>query len=359
LATATSTAPQPVVADEPDTLGLPLRNDVFVLAAGVASHKYATVPTCPFAGADAESVSATMLSRFAGRVPPVNVRTIVDTAATYLDIRKGLRWLGSQARAANGLAFFFFSGHGMTLSVAADGKPERFLVPYDCDPSDLAITGLPVGSVMAALSGLGNARAFVAFDACFSGSGRSLVVPGERAVVVRRREPARRPEVPQPLAVLSACGSDEVAIDDSAAGHGLFSRYLIEALSGRADDCGNADGWVEPAEILRFVTDSVVPRAMQLSGADQHPELSGSAVGALITPNVRQLIAAARAKRIRRLSDALASGAISNEQFDCALGEIRSGRCGGILNLFLDGKLSSEDFGRLYSTPAATSSGSD
>ena len=132
----------------------------------------------------------------------------------------------------------FYSGHG------APGRDdgEGYLLPVDVPARSAQDEGYPIAALYDTLAALRSASgrsarsARVYLDACFSGMSQrgSVFVGVSPAFPV-----AALPEnVADGVAVLSAGGPQEFASWDEDAGHGMFTRHLLDALYG----AGDADG---------------------------------------------------------------------------------------------------------------------
>ena len=78
--------------------------------------------------------------------------------------------------------------------------------------------------------------------------------------------------------VITASGPNEVALELPALGHGIFTYYLLEGLSGKADR--NGDGIVTVSELYEYVEDQVDRRA-RAAGGRQRPMMKGEIEGTL------------------------------------------------------------------------------
>ena len=117
-----------------------------------------------------------------------------------------------------------------------------YLLPVDADPDRLHSTGIPMSEVRDIASLIPAKHIFFAIDACYSGlvSQRSAVatnptdaVDPNQLVRGRLRE------------ILTAGERDQPVVEE--AGHGLFTRRLVEGLSGEADFAPR-DDWFVAAE---------------------------------------------------------------------------------------------------------------
>jgi uncharacterized caspase-like protein len=76
--------------------------------------------------------------------------------------------------------------------------------------------------------------------------------------------------------VFKASDRDQKAIQDPEYGIGLFTRYLIEGLAGKADEApiGNDDKRIDTVELYVYTADSVRTAARKSFGMEQKPLLS-------------------------------------------------------------------------------------
>jgi uncharacterized caspase-like protein len=85
------------------------------------------------------------------------------------------------------------------------------------------------------------------------------------------------PAEPVPgLAVFKASDRDQKAIQDPEYGIGLFTRYMIEGLAGKADETpiGNGDSQIDTVELFVYTADQVRTTARKSFGMEQKPLLS-------------------------------------------------------------------------------------
>jgi hypothetical protein len=85
-------------------------------------------------------------------------------------------------------------------------------------------------------------------------------------------------EIPQvSFTVVSAARIDQVASWDKEAKHGLFTKYLLEALYGGADSkrYGNGDSRITLSEIKVYLDREMTYAARRHYGRDQKAMVSG------------------------------------------------------------------------------------
>ena len=76
--------------------------------------------------------------------------------------------------------------------------------------------------------------------------------------------------------MFKASDRDQRTIQDPEYGIGLFTRYLIEGLAGRADEApiGNGDKRIDTVELYVYTSDMVRTAARKSFGLEQKPMLS-------------------------------------------------------------------------------------
>lgn len=199
----------------------------FALIVGVGNYK--NLPAADYATNDARDMAGAL---GALGVPEENVVVLTDAKATLSEVSKYVEeWLPRRV-SKDSRVYFYFSGHG-----APDVKDgSAYLMPWDGDAAFVKSTGFPLTRLYAALSDLPVTRVVAMIDSCFSGAGgRSVLVAGVRPLVT-----VQLPKVSSPkISVLTASESEEIAGSFPERGHGLFSYYVLQGLSGSAKPEGS------------------------------------------------------------------------------------------------------------------------
>ncbi len=131
---------------------------------------------------------------------------------------------------------FYFSGRGWATDLGV------YLVTVDGEPDE---EGFDLGLLRRAVTKLAPeaATVVVILDCCHSGAAsvRQLPAAGLSAAGIEARSEdiaAIMRSLPQGRVVIAACRGDQVAYEDSALGHGVFTSSLLEGLLGEAADHG-------------------------------------------------------------------------------------------------------------------------
>ncbi len=258
----------------------PKRRNVWAVVIGV--NDYPKLPKLKYAVNDAEAFYRLLVTE--NRVPPENVTLLLNEKASLVNLRSILGTRIKGAARENDMVIIFFAGHGATerdaTSPDGDGL-EKYLLPYDTDPSDLYTTAMPMVEVGRILNRIRSERLVFIADACYSGGsgGRTVSITGMRANIADGfldRIAGGRGKV-----IITASAANEVSVEKDELGHGVFTYYLLEGLRGKADL--DQDSMITVDEAYRYVYDQV-PRA---TAQEQHPVKKGSVEGSLVLSIVR------------------------------------------------------------------------
>ena len=248
------------------------RPDAIAVIIGNRDYSNRDVPPVEFAVRDARAVR--QYAEVALGVRPENI--IYAENATQSVFR---RIFGAEGTEGGQLAdyvkpgrsdvFVFYSGHG--APTLKGGK--AYLVPSDGDPTYITATGYSVDALYEGLSKIGAKSVFVAMDACFSGSSASggMLIKNASPAMLKVSDPIFK--IPNGI-VLSASAADQISSWETQRRHGLFTYYLLAALSGEAD--ADADKKVTLSEVETYLAENV-EYAARRQGRKQNIQLRGKA----------------------------------------------------------------------------------
>lgn len=171
---------------------------------------------------------------------------------TSREIRRRLTEMAESAGGEDRLVFYF-SGHG----ILEDGQAV-LLCHGGWDARD-GSRHLYLSEVREILSGSRAARKLVIVDACHSGGKSGTVNGGVTAEgVAMAMAAADKGSDAFPVAWLVSCDANEKSWEDDETGHGLFTRYFLEAVGSKAELADtNYDGQLSLAEIHKFITTGI------------------------------------------------------------------------------------------------------
>jgi hypothetical protein len=169
-----------------------------------------------------------------------------------------------------GDVFIYVASHGM---VKEDDGKLVYLLPVDAKIDDLDKTAYGLPELYDNLGKTGARTTMLVLEANFAKNLDELIDPPN----LPELEVEAMPGNPVPgLAVFKASDRDQRAIQDPEYGIGLFTRYLIEGLAGRADESplGNGDKRIDTVELFIYTSDAVREAARKSFGLEQKPLLS-------------------------------------------------------------------------------------
>jgi hypothetical protein len=230
------------------------------------------VPPVDFADNDAEAMKRFFVNGLGVR--DNNIIDLRDVALAEMEAvlgndrtHKGRLWRWVRPHESD--VFVFYSGHG--VPGLKDGR--EYLLPVDGNPDSPEISGYPAELLYRNLGQLEARSVTVFLDTCFSGESPSG--PLVRSASGIRVAP-KKVSTP-PFTVLSASRKDQIASWDEESQHGLFTKHLIDALSGAADDerYGNNDNQITLSEIKIYLDREMTYAARRRWGREQEATVFG------------------------------------------------------------------------------------
>lgn len=210
----------------------------------------------------------------------INLRDVTraDMEAVFGNDRtpKGKLWQWVRPRKSD--VFVFYSGHG--VPGLKDGR--EYLWPVDGNLNTPEIFGYPLELLYRNLDQIEARSVTVFIDACFSGeSSRGTLIRGASGVRVTPKKIAE-----SSFTVISATSQGQVASWDDENGHGLFTKHLLDALKGAADEkpYGNGDGRVTLNEIKNYLDSEMTYAARRRYGREQQATVVGQPENVIVIP---------------------------------------------------------------------------
>ena len=250
---------------------------------GVGDYEQKQIPPLRFAVRDAEAVYEFLTTR--GGYAKERVVLLTDRTAvkpTLLNIKRALGDFLARQASRDDMVLIYFAGHGAPEIDVAGGESDglaKYLVPRDGDPESLYTTALPMDELQRIFARIAAERVVMLLDTCYSGTagGRTFTRMQVRATGLNDQFLERLTRS-RGRVIMTASGPNEVALELSKLGHGLFTYHVLEGLNGKADR--NGDGIVTVSELYEYVEDQV-DRAARLAGGRQRPLMKGEIEGTL------------------------------------------------------------------------------
>lgn len=244
-------------------LGAPVAKDTsapqkWAIIIGVGDYQDAGIGDLPNAVNDARAVRDMLVSMPDG-FPKENVMLLADgEAAERLPTRSNLiRFLNSRIglTGPQDTLFIYFAGHGTTEGNAL------YLMPTDATLADVGLSGYAFSELDKLVKDAPASKKVVILDACHSGTGRSTETFSPDAI--NELDKASRG-----IVIIASCSAAEKSYEMPNTGHGAFTYYLLEALTGKADE--NRDSAISADEAAMYTWDKTRRWASE-SGLKQTP----------------------------------------------------------------------------------------
>ncbi len=240
---------------------------------GVSEYADSRIPALRYAARDAKAVRDWLVSPRGGRYAPSDVTLLVDTEATYRNVREAL-FVWARRALPEDLLVVYLACHG---SPACPDDESLYLLPHDADYAKIAATALPMWDVRTALARRSRARRALVFaDVCHAeGVGEGFAVArrgvGGLCTSMVQRGLSQLPETAPGVAVVSSTLGTQLAQESErwGGGHGVFTHFLLEGLGGEADYDGDAR--VSMGELVPFLSEKV----RRATRDAQTPQVSG------------------------------------------------------------------------------------
>jgi len=250
---------------------------------GVGDYDNKSVPKLRFAESDADAMYRLLTTR-AGYARE-NVLLLTDKAPekpTLQNIRLALGDYLSRKTTRDDMVLIYYAGLGApevdASSKETDGQA-KYLIPRNVQPESLRRTAFAMEEMQGLVARIPAERVVLLLDTSYGGAagGRTFVPPNARPRSLSDQFLERLTKSRGRL-VITASGANEVALEPADLGHGLFTYYLLEGLSGKADR--NGDGIVTVSELYPYVEDQV-DRKSRAAGGRQRPVMKGDIEGTL------------------------------------------------------------------------------
>lgn len=255
----------------------------FVVCVGI--NKYQTVPKLRYAVNDADAM-AKALTKGLG-VEEDDLYLLLDEDATLQNIKHTLGVALRSRVSKQDTVVIYFSGHGApeedNTSPDKDGL-EKYLLPFDADLSSFYSTALPMKDVSEIFRRLPCQRLVFIADTCYSGAageGARTLSPPNKTFRALRMENTMKRVGGTGRVIMTASAGNEISQEREELGHGVFTYYVLQGLSGKADK--NRDRAITVTELFDYASTEVA----RATGNNQNPVLiDDEAVGDIVLSRV-------------------------------------------------------------------------
>ena len=249
----------------------PATNDTsaktYAMIIGISNYKF--IQPLDFADKDAGLFRDFLKSAGGGQLKVDDIFCLLNEDAKAANFWvKGMNWIRSKNLKKNDRLFIYMAGHGDAIN-----QDEYFFLTYDCNPAGDKNNYIITGNIQ-----LYNLKSRIAdwvrhgvevilvMDAC-----RSNELPGGSEG--QQTLNAAISEKNAGEIVMLATGAGQESLEDAniGTGHGLFTYYLVDGLSGLADTKGDADQKITFKELQSYVGSNVPIIAQEKYKKKQDP----------------------------------------------------------------------------------------
>lgn len=239
---------------------------IWAVVVGISKYQDKEI-NLEFADKDAQAFYGFLRSPSGGAVPDDRIELLTNRNATRAEI---IRAINQKLRLAfdDDEVVLYFACHGIPDEVSN----ELYFMSYDADRDNIAGTGVSQTDIQKAIGSARAKKVLLITDACHSGGlglAPAIAQRGDYASMTNRLL-LQLSEARDGVGILSASSTSEYSNEGKRwEGHGVFTYYLLNGLSGAADK--NNDGTVTLREIYEYVYDKVAHD----TETKQHPVLQG------------------------------------------------------------------------------------
>ncbi len=334
---APASEPQPAENELP-----PYREDAYAVVIGIDYKGRSDIPTLKYASSDAQDVYNILTDRRYGGIPKENTVLLLNENATRNNIVAALR----KIRTWDGYIYVYFSGHGAPVT-SGEKVTDALIVPYDSvlsDPDSLSDTAVRVSYIEDMVDNSNAKGVLVALDACFTGSGKSIVAKGGKPIVGMMAAPDIIKTVGSGRVIITSSAANQQSWeDDSEYKSGLFSHFFKEGLTGK----GGNGVWVTINDISEYIKSNVAKAAFRLKGQQQDPQVIGTG-DFTVSRNWEKSRLMDEETGKNKLKALFEKGLINSAQLSKGMDELKKPVKSKLMDAFLKGKIDEKSFGELY-----------
>jgi len=241
----------------------------YAVVIGVSHYRDSRIRNLQYADRDAESIRDFLLDPKGGGVPRANLLYLANENATYANIHSALFDFLTKP-GPDDLAIVYFAGHGTPDPKRPDNV---YMVGYDTEVDHIGGTAVPMWDLQASFERTLHASVVTFVDACHSGGAKDQLANLSNQNWIKLGYGKHR-------AVITASDVNELSSegDKWGGGHGVFTYYLLQALTGAADV--KHDRQISVGEVFDYVRRRVVD---DTRGAQTPTALAGLARGIILT----------------------------------------------------------------------------
>lgn len=239
----------------------------FAMIMGIS--KYLKVRPLEYADKDAELFRDFLKSPAGGNLPEDNIYCLLNEKGLNANfLVAGNKWLKAKNLQKGDRLFIYLSGHGDAID-----ESQYYYLTYDCNPAGDK-NNYQIGGAMSMYDVKANinrqtakgVEVYLIVDAC-----RTNELPGKEEGQNYFSSGVSDIKAGEVLMMAAAAGQESLEDGSIGSGHGLFTYYLIDGLSGVADAEGKKDNKITVQELQQYVFKKVQGVAQEQFKKKQEP----------------------------------------------------------------------------------------
>jgi hypothetical protein len=239
----------------------------------IGINKYDLWPPLEYATKDAQEV--------ANKLREIGFDEVIEILDKEATRERILTVLGTELPKKVGpddRVLIFFAGHGQTEALP-DGREQGYIIPVDGDITNYFTTAISMQQVRDISVRIPAKHILYAMDACYSGQGftRALGLDPGTSGYIQKITSLRS------VQMITAGGKAEQVVEVD--GHGLFTQYFLQGLSGEADR--DNDKVVTASELGAYLMPQV-SRASDNLQTPQYGRLDGEGEVVFLVPSAKE-----------------------------------------------------------------------
>ncbi|MBL0233003.1 MAG: caspase family protein [Chitinophagaceae bacterium] len=255
-------------------------NQTFAMVIGISKYKY--IRPLSYADKDADLFADYLRSPSGGSLKESNIFKLTNEMATSANFwSKGFQWLKGKDLKKGDRLYIYLAGHGDAID-----EDQFFFLGYDVNPGSDKDNYLISGAVQLynlkkkiANETSKGVEVYFIMDAC-----RTNELPGGSAGQNFLNIAVSQKKAGEVMMLAAAAGQESLEDVSIGNGHGLFTWYLVDGLTGMADDDNNSK--VNFNEIRNYVDKNVPLLAQSRFKRKQVPYFCCDEYGNKIISNV-------------------------------------------------------------------------
>lgn len=239
----------------------------YAMIMGISNYKF--IRPLTYADSDAELFRDFLKSSGGGKLQDSSIFFLKNEEAKQANFwLKGMSWLDSKKLGKGDKLYIYLAGHGDAIN-----EDEYFFLAYDCNPAgdknNYLLTGtIQLYNLKAKMKRMINNGAEVIFimDAC-----RSNELPGGGEGQQYLNQAISEKTVGEIMMLATGAGQESLEDASIGTGHGLFTYFLVDGLSGLADTTEQGDKKITLEELKNYVSQNVSTLASEKYKRKQEP----------------------------------------------------------------------------------------